>query len=811
MNEGNRPEGRGRVKRIELRALWRRGGLGSGAVGLLDRVPGRAVFPALMIIAVALTVVVSGVPLGEAGGVRPVPGGSRVGSADRTGAPPLAAQSPAPAAMRRPLPAGANDLGISPVQGWVLWNRSTNPPARDFATMVDDPAEGGALLFGGISAGNVALNDTWLMKGGQWTELCSGTSAPPRCAVSPPARYLAAMAYDPEERAVVLHGGDGPFNDFTDTWEFANGSWTNVTKTVQAPQGSMTFDAAAGYLLLFGTNGQTWKFTNGTWTMLTPVGRMPSTPGVLFYVGSMRGAILWNGETWEFQGGNWSRLGPTVSPPASFSTTYGYDSAAGYAAFFGPGGPPDNSTWEYANGTWSNATSMLGAAPPGETYAAMAYDSTDGYFVLLDELSYRGNANQTWLLRDPLTVNVTGSSPVRDVGQTVNFTITATGGVRPYSLNVTSAPPGCPVPPRFSNTTVVTCRLNQSGTFEFGVNLTDTLGSYATVAASLVVNPAPSVSVFATPNPTTVGIPVRLDGVVTGGTPPMNVMWRIGGVTNTNASWSPTFMGSGTYPAVFTAVDAVGDTISANVSVRVNPGLIVRATESQNVTDVGLRVAWNATAYGGTGPLTYAWEFGDGNSSAVPNPAHTFSRAGVYSPRLWVNDSVGAGTQASLSLLVNPALEANASASATRTTSGSRVTFSAVAAGGTAPYSYLWNFGNGDIALGATTTQAFMTSGVHTVSVTIYDSVGGSVVREVVVDVVAGPPPSPLPTGGSAGMSGYSLGIVVGIGIIGLGVGAGAAVLGVSRRARSGVGPASEPREESPGPVPGAGDGPRRG
>ena len=43
----------------------------------------------------------------------------------------------------------------------------------------------------------------------------------------------------------------------------------------------------------------------------------------------------------------------------------------------------------------------------------------------------------------------------------------------------------------------------------------------------------------------------------------------------------------------------------------------------------------------GTLPLTYAWNFGDGNTSTSENPSHTYTAVGSYSVNLTVTNSVG--------------------------------------------------------------------------------------------------------------------------------------------------------------------------
>jgi glucose/arabinose dehydrogenase len=56
-------------------------------------------------------------------------------------------------------------------------------------------------------------------------------------------------------------------------------------------------------------------------------------------------------------------------------------------------------------------------------------------------------------------------------------------------------------------------------------------------------------------------------------------------------------------------------------------------------------------------PLTYAWTFGDGDTSTAANPSHTYSQAGLYSARLTVSDGVNstASTPVTISVGNKPA------------------------------------------------------------------------------------------------------------------------------------------------------------
>ena len=678
---------------------------------------------------------------------------------------------------------------------WLQWNVTNASQARQEAMMADDPADGGVLLFGGGSYQRVALNDTWLFQNGTWRELCSGTGAVPSCARSPPARFAAAMAYDASDHEVVLYGGEGanssPLND---TWVFHNDSWTNVTHGSTPSTGGstthpMTYDPSeAGLLYVDDIVGgtATWRFSNGSWTKLVS-GSQPSVEGALFYDSAARETILWNGQTWEFSKDAWTQLHPAASPPGNFPVAYDYDTGFGHGVLFSArSGYPINYTWFFSNGTWENATSAVGAAPPISALPAMAYDSTDGYSVLDLEVQLLDNANQTWLLENPLTVNVTRSGPVTDVGRAITFTVDASGGIQPFSLNLTSAPLGCTSPPHVSTVTRIVCLPSQPGSFLLGLNFSDELGTSVALAIPFDVNPQLTANATASPNPTTVGIPVGLDARTSGGTAPYAESWTLsGGTMSHGTSMNHVFTQPGAYAGLFLISDSVGASVSVNVTIIVHNGVSVDAVESANVTDVGLPVELSARAVGGTAPLAYAWTFGDGNSSRSMNSSYSYSDPGVFAPHVWANDSVGASANASLRITVHPAIVANATANASRPVKGMPVTFTAVAAGGTPPYSYAWAFGDGASATGSTASHAFVALGTHSVLLEVNDSVGGSISRHLSVDVLAAPVnATPLPAPGNAS-AGYPVYFVFGAAIAGLAAGGLAGLLIGKRKAKS--------------------------
>ena len=69
------------------------------------------------------------------------------------------------------------------------------------------------VLFGGTAGPPSALNDTWNWNGTSWTQQQTSTD--------PPARWAAAMTFDPYLKGLILFGGELSGDPFAnDTWLF---------------------------------------------------------------------------------------------------------------------------------------------------------------------------------------------------------------------------------------------------------------------------------------------------------------------------------------------------------------------------------------------------------------------------------------------------------------------------------------------------------------------------------------------------------------------------------------------------------------
>jgi PKD repeat protein len=134
------------------------------------------------------------------------------------------------------------------------------------------------------------------------------------------------------------------------------------------------------------------------------------------------------------------------------------------------------------------------------------------------------------------------------------------------------------------------------------------------------------------------------------------------------------------------------------------------------------------------GPTSWSWLFGDGNSSTLRNPVHTYASPGNYTVSLTAFNSVGSSSKTrnayinvSGYVLAPPQGPVDFTGTPTSGTAPLTVQFTAFSTGFTGPETYLWDFGDNGTSTTKNATHLYTDAGSYTVSLIVTGSDGYSV------------------------------------------------------------------------------------
>lgn len=144
--------------------------------------------------------------------------------------------------------------------------------------------------------------------------------------------------------------------------------------------------------------------------------------------------------------------------------------------------------------------------------------------------------------------------------------------------------------------------------------------------------------------------------------------------------------------------------------------------------------------------LTYSWDFGDGSTSTMMNPIHTYLHDGTYTIQLTVTDHDGLTDSTSIELTVLPSVPmANVIQPTTlQFKVGEKVTFEGSASyfGDSSNLAFAWDFGDGNYSTTTKTIHRYSTEGTYTVTFTVHDHDGDSDQEIIYLNIISkgGPP-----------------------------------------------------------------------
>ncbi|MEP2025430.1 MAG: PKD domain-containing protein [Reichenbachiella sp.] len=190
--------------------------------------------------------------------------------------------------------------------------------------------------------------------------------------------------------------------------------------------------------------------------------------------------------------------------------------------------------------------------------------------------------------------------------------------------------------------------------------------------------------------------------------------WNFGdGYQSTDSNPSHTYASDGDYIVSLTVESTDGSCVAEDIQTITVHNKPVAGFNVENVC-LGEDVEFEDTSDNGGGLLSYAWDFGDGNSSTVTDPNHNYSAIESYDVTLEISTDEGCTDTFTDNVIVNPVPSTNFSAE--NVCENIEVSFTNLTTISSSEINYSWDFGDGTNSTDINPRHLYDRKGVFTVS-----------------------------------------------------------------------------------------------
>lgn len=248
-------------------------------------------------------------------------------------------------------------------------------------------------------------------------------------------------------------------------------------------------------------------------------------------------------------------------------------------------------------------------------------------------------------------------------------------------------------------------------------------GCQATVTRNFTISTAPTVN-FAMSPTGACSVPVNVQ-FTTSGTGANAWAWTFGdGTTSSLQNPLHNFTAEGTYNVKVVATSAAGCKDSAINSISIQrPSLAITGTQRGCIP---LNASFGTTIVSPDPVVSYAWDFGDGTTSTLPNPTHVFNTQGLFVVTLVITTQTGCTQAATYGVRAGRPINVDFTVDKTNGCQPTVFNFTDLSTPAASGLQYQWSFEENNGSAGSSAaknpTYVFNTLGMHNVTLTITNS-----------------------------------------------------------------------------------------